>query len=249
MLRVLTYNIWFSDFIADERLQSLKKIVNNTEPHIICLQEVREYIYEEIHKMFDDYIIKPDVLDQKYDSIILVKKTNDIDFDSYSVIEYEHSIMMRNLHVVKLTYKNVPFLIGNSHFESIFDSADERIKLKYLQYKQAKDILNDVFRSNNEELILCCDSNLTSEGVEIFNQIYHDWTDAWINDEEGFTYDTCNNPYLKRINKEIRFRLDRILKHGNRTKIKSTQVVNKTMSGVKKEVSDHYGVLTHLEIL
>lgn len=250
MLRVLTYNIWFNEFIAEDRLNSLKLIVDETQPHVICLQEVRERIHDQILNIFDEYTIKPESLDQRYDSIILIKNDKDVQFTSYTVVEFEHSLMMRNLHVVNLQYKNVDFIIGNSHFESIFDSDDERIKYKYHQYKQAKDILENIFRTTNEEeLVLCCDSNLTSDGICIFNEIYSEWKDAWIYDDDGYTYDTHTNPYLKKLKKEIRFRLDRILKYGSKTKIESTKILNKSSTSVKKEASDHYGVLTHLKLI
>ena len=247
-LRVLTYNIWFSDFITKERLGSLKHAIDELDPHIICLQEVRCKIFYDIVNILPGYTVYPSEIKQQYDCMICVKNNSGINVCSYDCIKYEHSVMMRNLHIVTINYNNKIIIIGNTHFESIFDPADEKIKIKYTQYQHAKNILERIFKTNTEEVILCCDSNLTEEGVHIFNDIFSEWSDTWINNDYGYTYDTSTNKYLQRIQKFIQFRLDRILKHGTGTKVIRSHIVNKVNNKLKYEPSDHYGVFTELSI-
>lgn len=252
MLKVLTYNIWFNNFIEDERLESLHTLVAKTDPHVVCLQEVRACMFDKLVKMFTDYTAYPSELDQSYDSITLIKNDNNIKVELHEFIPFEHSIMMRNLHIVKINYHGTPVVIGNTHFESIFDPLDARIKMKYRQYKQAKDIMENIFGSEGEELILCCDSNITKDDHLLFENLYGDWVDSWSVDKThttGYTYDTDTNVYLTRLSRTIRTRIDKIMSRGGRLSVDNVLIVNKKNCGLKHEPSDHYGVLAEFSVV
>ena len=249
MLKIISYNIWFSKFIFDERLESLIKIINYFNPHVICLQEVTPISFNVLKtRLYNNYIFFPNEFNQEYDSIIIIKIDNDIiiNKNSYRSIFYDFTNMGRKLHYIKFNYKNIKFLISNSHFESVFNNPN--LITKYYQYRQSNKTLLNLL-SEIDQCIFCFDSNLTKNDYNYFNDIFKNWIDCWIlknDDELGYTYDTTINPYCKKY-KLIRERIDRILisKHMN---INSMMLINKnSISDKIKEVSDHFGL--YLEII
>ena len=55
-LVILTYNIWFSDILINERLNSLINLINDTVPDILCFQEVRlDVLAVAVNKLTDKY--------------------------------------------------------------------------------------------------------------------------------------------------------------------------------------------------
>ena len=44
MVKVLTYNVWFSE-VTNERLDAVLKVIQDADPDFICLQEVTDEIY------------------------------------------------------------------------------------------------------------------------------------------------------------------------------------------------------------
>jgi hypothetical protein len=248
MVSIVTYNVWFSEFLYKERMLALHKIISKYNPEIVCFQEVRKNIYNEFKQVFNDYKFYPEDLQQQYDCCILVKKDNkNIIVNEHLIIPYELSLMMRNLQVIKCLVNNKEYIIGNTHFESLFDNNDERIKIKYIQYNQCKNIL-EAYGNN---IILCCDSNLTQNDETIFNSIYHNWRDCWVEYNEknkkinyGFTYNTKTNPYLRKKSIEIISRIDRIMMKSNNLSISNIELLNRWSSPfTDKEPSDHYGII------
>jgi hypothetical protein len=154
-----------------------------------------------------------------------------------------------------ISHKGQKYVIGNTHYESIFDKSDDRIQNKYSQYVMSKDIMEitgsevlDNRKDETIELILCCDSNLTNEDGDIFDKTFSEWKDCWEGKVDGYTYNTETNPYLKKISKRIVSRLDRILIMG-KSKVVESKVISKlTDDKIKLEPSDHYGVFTTLSI-
>ena len=45
-LKFITYNVWFEDFDLEERADELSKILENSSPDYICLQEVTKRFVE-----------------------------------------------------------------------------------------------------------------------------------------------------------------------------------------------------------
>ena len=40
-MRLLTYNVWFAEHVAlVDRVQGISDVVADTDPHVICMQEV-----------------------------------------------------------------------------------------------------------------------------------------------------------------------------------------------------------------
>lgn len=256
MLSVLTYNIWFSKFIWEKRLDALESVIDRYKPDIVCVQELRQEVHDAFLDRFnDEYDIQLKDFSQTYDCCIMVRKTPDIVVDTSIVVPYEYSIMMRNLHMTVISHKGQKYVIGNTHYESIFDKSDDRIQNKYSQYVMSKDIMeitgSEVLNDSKDEtieLILCCDSNLTAEDGDIFDKTFNEWKDCWDGKMDGHTYNTETNPYLKKISKRIVSRLDRILING-RSKVVESKVISKlTDDKIKLEPSDHYGVFTTLSI-
>ena len=137
-------------------------------------------------------------------------------------------------------YRQFQVLIANAHFESEFQTnIINREKLS--QYGQTSEILN-IFRSSTPEMIMCCDSNILVKEEKKFFKTYG-WKDAWNKtgtDHHKYTYDTKTNPHLKRFNRTIQARLDRILYRG---KIANTGYQLLTGPQGMIQPSDHYGVM------
>ena len=249
MLKIISYNIWFSKFIFEERLNSLIKIFNHYNPDVICLQEVTPITYNILNlNLKEKYSFFPDELFQSYDSIILIKKSDEIIIEetSYRSIVYDFTNMGRKLHFVNINYENKNFLIATSHFESVFTNPN--LVTKYYQYRQSNNILVKLI-NKVDQCFFCFDSNLTINDKEYFNDIFSKWKDCWnlINNNEEFTYDTKKNPYCKKYNL-IQERVDRILAY-NEQKINKMIILNKNSLSEKiKEPSDHYGLYLELII-
>ena len=63
-MRLLTYNVWFAEHVAlVDRVQGISDVVADTDPHVICMQEVTPNILMLLHAMpwFEEYKGTPPV--------------------------------------------------------------------------------------------------------------------------------------------------------------------------------------------
>jgi exonuclease III len=252
LFTVISYNIWFEDTLNAERTMSLIKIINDTNPDIICLQEVRPMIYEFLLNTLTNHRYHfPKKFKKSYSCVVFSK------YPIKKCLEYkfENSNMGRSLQIVKVNYpyhnitdegvsvEKIDIVIGNTHFESVF-------KKKYInetkieQFKSASSIL-DVLFNTYKNVVFCADTNVLLHEESQFNDSFGGWIDSWQekgSDISRFTYDSDSNIYLKTRFTTIKYksRVDRIL-------YKSADLILEEFNILKGnsqiiEPSDHFGI-------
>ena len=246
---VLTYNIWFSDTLINERTSSLTNLVMSISPDILCLQEVRpDVLAILVNKFTDNYKYWETTLDENasYGEAI---------FSKYKILDkhifqYKRTNMNRHFIVANIELENNHIIdISTTHLESEFvkkkstdldSNIEENIK-KSIKYNQYMSIMN--YLKDNKNIILCGDFNINKLDEKYFLLI-HDWKDSWEEDGKDKikenTYDCYNNAYINTKNRFVS-RLDRMYYKSDNIKLVNMKLVGNT----KKEIipSDHFGLL------
>lgn len=257
-LTVVSYNIWFSDIMAIERVHSLIYMINKINADVICLQEVKPNIYKQLIKLLSFYPFHfPNKLEKSYGCVI---------FSKYKIIkcldkEYSNSKMGRSLLVTQINYpynegmsdehgfiNPIKIVIANTHYESLFKNEENATKLE--QFTISRKILNKLFDEYNN-VILFSDTNSMETEDNKFNAEFNGWYDSWTlkgTDDNKYTYDTEKNVYLKERNykKSYKSRIDRIL-------FKSYNLSLTKFDNIKAcddyiEPSDHFGIYSEFNV-
>jgi len=266
ILTISSYNIWFDRTIYLERTKSLCEYINNINTDIVCLQEVRPEVYKLLITILKDFPYHyPKEINISYGCVT---------FSKYPIlqctdIKYPTSAMNRSLHILKINYpynvklintttnakaeyltlKNIEIIIGNSHFESLFDKISYN-KEKLKQYEMARTTL-DSFYQTHGNVILCSDTNIMDHEEKYFDAQFeqNSWSCCWKikgTDNNKFTYDYENNIYVNKF----RSRLDRILFKSNNCILTHFDIIPKpTINKYNEyensddiEPSDHFGI-------
>tara|TARA_A100001015_G_C15031714_1_gene733691 strand:- start:2240 stop:3007 length:768 start_codon:yes stop_codon:yes gene_type:complete len=246
---LLTYNIWFSDTLINERVDCLIKLLNNLSVDILCLQEVRpDVLAILVNKLTDKYKYWETTLDENasYGEAI---------FSKYKILDkqifqYKKTNMNRHFIITSIELNdNYKINISTTHLESEFikkkntdtdDKIEQEIK-KSIKYNQYMSIMN--YLKDFDNIILCGDFNINKLDEKYF-LLMHKWKDAWIENGKNKlienTYDCYNNAY---INKKTRYisRLDRVYYNSDNLQLIDMNLVGNN----KKEIipSDHFGIL------
>lgn len=263
----MSYNIWFNNFLQFERLESLIEHINNSNPDVICLQEVRPFIYEILKNKLINYQYSfPNKLNHNYGCVTFSKYP----MKKCTRYAFKNSNMGRELILTKIDYPinnndNNNIIVANTHFESEFKKNNVK---KKDQIKETFDILNKLYDTHHN-VIFCADTNIIKHDEEYWNSVWFnnssEWLDAYItlhnnsynnSCKNNFTYDGKLNPYIKSKNRN---RFDRILL---RTDICNLiefemignyidkQVDNYDDNRVNSKItpSDHFGISIKIEI-
>src|SRR2546425_4612914 len=95
-LKILTYNLWFDTVNIVSRYESLISVVSDTNPDILCFQEVTKDILELLKKHLVEYkFIFPKQLAHSYGCVIMSK----FKISKYLDIPFTNSKMGRGLTV------------------------------------------------------------------------------------------------------------------------------------------------------
>src|ERR1700744_470837 len=158
LIKIMSYNIWFSEFFRIERMISLVENINHYNPDIICMQEVISTVYDKLifHLVHYKYHYPKDV-NNSYNCVI---------FSKYPIIEcenvlYNNTFMGRSLltTVIRILLENNEYrniVVATSHFESVFNKVNP---IKIEQFYKAKAVLEKMHKKY-ESVILCADTNL-----------------------------------------------------------------------------------------
>jgi exonuclease III len=244
-LKILSYNIWFDDYIKDDRTASLIYNIKILNPDIICLQEVTKDAYEKIKKELN-YYRYPEELDRSY-GVITLSKYKIIN----SVIHDLISNMGRTISIIEISVKlsnnkEETIIITNCHYESEFNK-ENIIKIK--QFKDTEEIL-EKFLLKTPFVIHCADTNIVNNEDKFYFQL-NGWKDCWIENKcdeyKKFTYDYDTNENLQSRNLIYRSRIDRMI-YSNTKFIELLDF--KLIVGDKDYIqpSDHHGIMAVFNI-
>lgn len=258
-LRILTFNVWFSDYEMPNRMKSIGNIIGRRRPHVVALQEMKPHIWAQCLKSeaFQQYhwTTAPDA--QYYTMI-----GSRVPFATQPRrTRYPQSKMARDFLATVIDFRDPelpPFLLGVSHFESC-DSANER-----------KCQMHEVFQqmdSFDGEAIFCGDTNIDEKGMGnsqpdgVINLPFP-WVDPWEllhPGDPGYTHDVELNGMLKRKDRwareaRLRTRFDRFWLRLNRYRPVSIELEGnrplrdyKDVEGHPVWPSDHFAVLLTLQ--
>ncbi len=256
-LSVVSYNIWFEELAELERIVSLLSTIRSSNPDVVCLQEVKPYIYNTLINDLQEYKYHyPKRVDARYGCVIFSKHP----ITMCMTHEFE-STMGRKLYIAKIEY---PFhsvdpdgigvetrevVVATTHFESMFKRKVENI-IKIQQFREAHKALNNMFNKYGN-VVFCADTNIILEEEEKFiaTDPSSDWKDAWKlkgDNHNKFTFDGQRNLYLQLTQCPYRSRLDRVLFRANQLNITSFRMLKKG-DGLT-EPSDHFGVYAKFTI-
>lgn len=247
-LRIITWNVWFDEYMRDERISSLLTIALSEGADVICLQEVVPEVEIAIRK--DDtikrvYDISPFHI-HGYGCLMLVRPALKPTFTQIPL----PTRMGRSLLVARCDSVTV----GTVHLESLNSAPLRRQQLSEI----AKSIVGTHVGTNilcgdfnfdstrNWADLLDQDANLTKgrraalENDALAEILGESWVDSWAAlrpTDPGLTFDAQNNPYIP--NPVERMRYDRLMVKGAQP-CEAALLGTHPFSGVIP--SDHYGL-------
>lgn len=224
--KILSWNIDGLDATSIEaRTIGVVNKVKKEEPDVVLLQEVVE-LTEDILRdnLSDKYEFFSGKLYTEYYTMILVSKKT-CTASSNQLIDFENSVMGRNLLKVKFTYKKlVDVCVMTSHLESTADFSKQRIE-------QLRKCFKEIESQNENSLVFFGgDLNLRDKDLEAIGGLPKGINDVWLatgkRKECEYTWDMSRNTNLRWAAKyKPRCRFDRLFYRPKISKQQS-QVVN-----------------------
>jgi len=224
-MKILSLNIWFSDYLRRERTIILTNYIVNNQPDIICLQEViapvLAHIYKSLHDVYPH--IHTSVEEQGY-GLAIISKTP---IENREYLEFKETKMSRGILFGKIG----ELVVATTHLESEFRK-DNPCKIQQL---------NSMIKllSHYEKVVIVGDTNITNNDeskidIKDFKDVYLTYDNS---KDKLYTYNGIENPIL---NNKIKSRIDRMYIKGD--------ITFKTFN-LEKEIimSDHYAILNELE--
>jgi endonuclease/exonuclease/phosphatase (EEP) superfamily protein YafD len=238
-LRLLTWNLWFDDYLQIERLLSVLSYIEPLAPDIVAFQEMTDIA----DRFFGDPSIP---FSRSYNRVPATVPHWQWYWEGvYSRFpigensqrrEYRHSDMARG--VTLLHNPGLDLVVGCTHLESEHEYA-----LRRDQFSQAVEHIESFGASNN---ILLGDTNLRA-GEKLDDLLPRGWADVWAilkPDDPGFTVNSDINPMGHGNRKE---RLDRVYYSCRDFEPADIKLVGtgpeKTETGRLFCPSDHFGLL------
>ncbi|CAF0761642.1 unnamed protein product [Didymodactylos carnosus] len=264
--RVVTYNIWFDQSHQPFRFQSLSVILNNSNSHVICLQEMTYPILQQLISQSwvqQRYMISDVDAStfsngkQGYGVVMLIQK--DLCLRQLLIVEFP-TRMGRSLLFTQLKFGTETILVGTVHLESL-NSREARSQ----QLKICKSIF-ETYTADDQHTtcLLMGDFNFDANGSENVEHmtLLSNWLDVWPTvkgpNNLGWTFDTSTNTMLKNHPKTTS-RLDRIMIASSVRKPAQIEIIgNKCVEQMQLETatmnnrttslsnifpSDHYGLM------
>lgn len=253
-IRFLTYNIWCSPFKMRERMEELRKIVEDLEPDVLAFQEVtldnlavlREQRWFSRYHLIPRGVLKSD---GKHFVIILsifpVEKwlvhpfTNNVDSTSNRGLVLAE---VRN----PISSTDVTFVFVATHLAYGGFGTTQREQ----QLKESFPII-----SSYDNVCIMGDLNI-NENIDGEVVLPPAWFDAWLSiprnsNENGFTYDRLKISILKgppAVNAtSYKGRLDRVFCKMFDFKVKEMRIVGDEVTRTGTLPSDHFGLFTVVE--
>ena len=222
-MKLFSLNIWFSDYLRQERTQILTKYLLENDYDVIFLQEVipcvLAYIYQSIQEKYPH--IHMDLDDDFYGTCIISK----YELKNREILKFKNTRMRRGL--LKANINDITFV--TTHLESEFG------KLANTKVNQLNDSIE--LLSNNNKVILIGDTNLTPKNDKDLklNDFYDVYLKLDNSKDNKYTYDGVKNPFLKN---KIRSRVDRV--YSKNVDVKSFDLEKEFI------MSDHYGIKIYI---
>jgi len=183
-LRLLTWNLWFNDYLQVERLRAVQAYIEELNPHIVAFQEVTpvaETVFAELRGVYQKV---PALLPegQWYWEALYSR----LPFSGTSGrFSFSNSEMGRGLTLLHIPELNLA--VGCVHLESEDEHAVRRQQFSF--------VVNRLDEMPAENKIILGDMNCR-QGQNLDDLLTAGWSDAWKTacaEKEGFTRDPRRN--------------------------------------------------------
>lgn len=238
-IRVVTYNVWFSDVRANERMSAIAEILHKCDPDVIALQELTEPFLEMLLDKFD--FVMWQVLLQAprdwYFTALMVRPG--VTVVSKCCTSFDMTNMARGLQQVVVEIPDLgPVFLATSHLESPQPGA-AATQTRQQQFQEA---VETVGKTRVEKAVWLGDMNWIDTDGEML--LPETWMDAWLelrSGEDGTTYHANHGPSFAKV-----CRFDRVLSRSLRPICIARLGMNRMdQSGFFP--SDHYGIFCLLQ--
>jgi len=276
-LRVLTWNVWFQPVKLKRRIEAIGKIIRETDPHIIFLQEVTPEImqvtFESKWFLKSGYKCGQNMLGllQLPYFVLVISK---LPFRMPGITNnFINSGMGRSLRLDFLKFKGISITAASTHLESPVGPwmpggrEDMFSPQRKAQLRQSFEVIAEK-STKGDFCIFGGDMNwndvLKRKRNDGVLPLPPGWKDCWLEDpthkeDPGHTYDARSNAMLSGY---LQNRLDRIFWKGDSLNLNRIEMVGKDpipgLKYLKKTKatqkilpvlpSDHYGLLAHFDI-
>lgn len=276
-LRVLTWNVWFQPVKLRHRIEAIGKIIRETDPHIIFLQEVTPEIMEVTFKskwfLKSGYKCGQNILGllQLPYFVLVISK---LPFRMPGITNnFINSGMGRSLRLDFLKFKGISITAASTHLESPVGPwmqggrEDMFSPQRKAQLRQSFEVIAEK-STKGDFCIFGGDMNwndvLKRKRNDGVLPLPPGWKDCWLEDpthkeDPGHTYDARSNAMLSGY---LQNRLDRIFWKGDSLSLNRIEMVGKDpipgLKYLKKTKatekmlpvlpSDHYGLLAHFDV-
>ena len=267
-VKMLTYNIWFSDHALARRMRAIGDIIAQHVPHVVALQEVTEEHWGALtqHPAAAAYDWTAPPTGQSYYTMLGVRTEWASLGTDVNRRRFKAGYMGRDLLSAVVQPGDMPpLIVGTCHLESL-----TMVRARSEQVAQATGWLAAAKNAKTVDVILCGDTNMATgrlkgEGVTELVRLPSGWRDAWesCGAGDGFTFDAERNRMVQRLDgwarvNAARLRYDRFWTRLKRYKCEHIELVG-TEPIVDGEISDgddeawwpsdHFGVLLTLSLV
>ncbi len=227
-LTMMSWNVYFDDISGKTRYENIIKSIIETDPDILCLQEVTNQFINQLtnNPQLKKYTFSNTQGRKNYRNITLSK----IKPIQSGIIKLS-SNMNREAPFIKIQFEHKSLSIINLHLDSMPNDTALRIK-------QLKQVLK--YTKNEKPLLLCGDMNFGNDDYEntFINATFKDTAKA----DTTKTYNVDRNQLARKTKFifEKSRRLDRILIKGN--------IISSNYHVLILPYSDHYPIISTLSL-
>ncbi len=242
-LRLLTWNLWFDEYLQIERLLSVLSFVEPLNPHVLAFQEMTQvtqhalatpnFPFKQTFREVPGFVpARQWYWETIYSQLPIGSRSTRVPF--------RQTDMGRGIRVLHVPEHDL--VVGCTHLES-----ENEHNVRRQQLHSAIEILEKV---EAETLFLMGDMN-TREFQQIDDIFPSDWQDAWTllrPEEHGYTVDFTQN---KMVFSQKQHRLDRIYYKSKQWRPKSIRLIGKHLLKTENNEafwpSDHFGLFLECE--
>nr|XP_027207911.1 tyrosyl-DNA phosphodiesterase 2-like [Penaeus vannamei] len=248
--RLLTWNVdGLDEKNLKKRTKTVAKIIELEKVDIVFLQELVPETYSYLEDLLPQFVFIAGG-SREYFVATLLRRTT-VYFDGHNLIQFQNSVMGRNLLCVEAHIGEVKLNLLNAHLESTAEFSRQRTEQLSMAFSRMKSA------ANNSSTIFAGDLNLRDKEVEqarLPGDIYDLWEACGRRNECRWTWDTQRNTNLEIPGQhKPRCRFDRVYLRPSNPPIITPRhfglVGLEKVRGTQSFPSDHWGIIVHFEVV
>jgi len=254
VIRVATFNLWYSVEHRAERTTAALAILHEEDADVLCLQEVTPEFLE--RTLAEPWVREKYSISHKDAQSLGVMKYATVMLSKLEVLGYSShdlpSFMDRRLIVGSFRVHGYDVLVATVHLES---------EAQVQSRQQQMACMHEWLGEKKKPYIIAGDFNFGTNAVENQSLPSYSWHDMWAQlqpHEDGFTRDTATNLLLRgQYPDGLQARFDRVITHstkGSTCVLEPCEIKRLGLNAVSPELpdvhpSDHYGLAATVSML